>query len=736
MSKRRRTLSFMVIALMLFCTAVFLDDRSEAAATPDESQQAQGTQGVTEREPSAPQAAQLREINGLRTADSKTFELADGNREWVGYTEPVHYKDGSGTFQEIDNSIVSENSQIDGANFAYRNAANEYLARFGAQAAAADLVNIEYRGCSLSFGLVGAKTSEAKRSMKLASRVLSETAYAPDCIVYPDVYPGIDLVYEAKTNAVKEYLMLREPGVENEFTFNFKLRGLRVAQTDDRITFVDNQGNVVFWLGTPVAFDDAEVPTTDVAYEIVDSSDGSCQVKVTLSPAYLGDPERVFPVILDPEVVLYPPTADTYVCSGYPTTNYVNSTALRTGRSSSDGIRRTFIKFTSLPAIDPDDVTDAHLRIERNTALGGVAPLINAWWSLEYFACETMTWSVGTPHWDGTSYDDFGGPESTLGAIDSGSWYHMHVTTPVQYWLHGTYPNCGWMIKDQRESSSDVGKCTAFYSSNYGSPHRPELHIVYDDGGSGELMEAGFWGWGHQPGALPGVDLATGMRDNLILGLEFDSFLSKFDANCQERQLRDPSKPVEGNYGVDNQSGVGFDSVDFAAFFDHGGSNVLQFPGAVDSFTLADENVLWGNTDLEWAYVFACNWFEPASDTHVYLDKASMAGAHGICAFQDEATWYGSGQNPDPIAIDQGAHFARYLRGVIFGYSAQSFVNAWTLANDEWQPVGTDLRCIYASGYGSEHLPDHGGMSSADPIPFLSGGLVVVSDHNCVGKVH
>jgi hypothetical protein len=34
------------------------------------------------------------------------------------------------------------------------------------------------------------------------------------------------------------------------------------------------------------------------------------------------------------------------------------------------------------------------------------------------------------------------------------------------------------MIKDQRESTA--GLCTAFYSSNAGSPHRPELHIVYD----------------------------------------------------------------------------------------------------------------------------------------------------------------------------------------------------------------------------------------------------------------
>jgi hypothetical protein len=273
--------------------------------------------------------------------------------------------------------------------------------------------------------------------------------------------------------------VLKDATGPNEFTFTFKLRGLKVEQADGCISFVNSQGEAVFWLGVPFAFDDAQIATDEVTYEVVDSGAGNCRIKVTLSAAYLADPARVFPVVVDPEVILYPPTADTYVASAsaYDDTNFVNSPYLRTGQNSNEGRRRTFIKFSNLPAIDPDDVTDAHLRIERNTSLGGVAPLINAWWSLEYFACDSMTWNSGTPHWDGTSSDDFGSPESTLGALNGGNWYEMHCTTPVKYWLAGTRPNYGWMIKEQREST--LNQCTAFYSSNYGSPHRPELHITY-----------------------------------------------------------------------------------------------------------------------------------------------------------------------------------------------------------------------------------------------------------------
>ncbi len=60
MWKRRITFSFVVLALLLFCTAVFLVTRSEAAATSTEYQQAQSVQGTSEREPAAPQAARVR----------------------------------------------------------------------------------------------------------------------------------------------------------------------------------------------------------------------------------------------------------------------------------------------------------------------------------------------------------------------------------------------------------------------------------------------------------------------------------------------------------------------------------------------------------------------------------------------------------------------------------------------------------------------------------------------------
>ncbi len=480
---RLRTLSFAVFAVLIVCAAVLLGTLSPATATTEEPGQGRDGTVTAEQAPTTPQAARVKELVELRTDRSKIFELADGQREWVGYVEAVHYKDAGGAFKEIDNGIVSENKQVDGVDWAYRNAANAYTVRFALNGDASHLVSIEAQGKSISFGPLGTRTSDVAKTAELASKVLSEETYGESVITYRDSLPGIDLVYQPRTYGVKEYIVLRQPGTQDEYTFNLILKGLSVKQADGQVSFVDSEGKTVFVLGDPVAFDDAEAWTNDVTYR-VEESGGTCQVTIIMPRAYLDDPARVYPVVIDPEIMYPSPTADTYVASNpnYDDTNFSSSSYLRTGRDTPYSIRRSFLKFDqvdNLP-ISGDQVTDAYIRIQEYSR-GTSAPTINAWYSLVPYAITTMTWNgtapgTPTPHWDGGSTDDFGSPQSTLGS-QSGTWWTMHVTTPVQYWLNGTYPNHGWMIKDTTENNTS--HWTTFYASNAGSPHMPELHVVY-----------------------------------------------------------------------------------------------------------------------------------------------------------------------------------------------------------------------------------------------------------------
>jgi hypothetical protein len=465
------------------------------------------------------------------------------------------------------------------------------------------------------------------------------------------------------------------------------------------------------------------------------TGDGSeLQLTVTLSRAYLDDPSRVFPVVLDPDWPIYPPNVmDTCVCSGNPTTTYGSDSSLRTGWSSETGTRWTLIWFNLTGVnVNPDWIDYCYIRLKKKSNVG-VTPVVRAYPCTNWWDSTTATW-YNKP---GVAWEHL----STESAPEGNDWWRMYSTYPVRRWLSGAWGNCGWTVVETR-LLHPYG--TWYWSANNPPPDRPELHIFYTQGGSStEDWEMGVWAYSRDANGnvilSSADDIVEGIRDTLQSGSEFDSYLTKLEWDCQERRLRDPSKPFNGVYdGDDDISGVGFDSVDFAVFAGHGTPGYLEFPYLESSIRLIDDGVLWGNTDLEWAYILACQWLNPTSSTELYWDKVSMAGAHGICGYVDNFIGYHtSGEpDPDPRSRDQGAHFARYLMGEVTGFGPQSFWGAFRLANNEWQPAGTTLRCLFAPTCYDDRLPKRGGMSAADPSPYASGGDVFIEEHDCSGKVH
>jgi len=78
--------------------------------------------------PSAPEGARpdgggvVAEFEGRRTAESKTFRLADGGLQTVVNAERVHYKDRDGRWQPIDLTLVDGSA---GGRAKHRTRAND-----------------------------------------------------------------------------------------------------------------------------------------------------------------------------------------------------------------------------------------------------------------------------------------------------------------------------------------------------------------------------------------------------------------------------------------------------------------------------------------------------------------------------------------------------------------------------------------------------------------------------------
>lgn len=94
------------------------------------------------------------ELAGLRTQDSRTFAEADGTRRLVASATPMNYRDASGAWQPIDDTLVADSA----TGFAWRNTADSYTAEFPADLADGP-IRVSVAGQWVAFQLRGAKAT-------------------------------------------------------------------------------------------------------------------------------------------------------------------------------------------------------------------------------------------------------------------------------------------------------------------------------------------------------------------------------------------------------------------------------------------------------------------------------------------------------------------------------------------------------------------------------------------------
>ena len=72
-------------------------------------------------------STQTQEVISLRETNSKTYQLADGSYQFVGYAEFIHFEDENGQLQEINNAITDKNVP---SGYAFGNTQNSWKVHF------------------------------------------------------------------------------------------------------------------------------------------------------------------------------------------------------------------------------------------------------------------------------------------------------------------------------------------------------------------------------------------------------------------------------------------------------------------------------------------------------------------------------------------------------------------------------------------------------------------------------
>jgi hypothetical protein len=239
------------------------------------------------------------------TATSDYYQNADGSYTRRYAEGPINFKNTSGQWQPIDTTVVK------GASGRWQQKANSFSATFADTAASPDITSV---------GLSGGDSA----ALSLAGAAQVAPVVHGSTMTYPGVLPGTDLVAQPIATGVKQSLILHSASAASSWVFPLHLTGLTPELArDGSVSLIDTAGKTEASIPPSYAFDSkinlrSGEPTTThaVSYRLV-TQDGQPALAVTLDPAWLHDPARVFPVTLDPSTLTTSP-ATTYAESGSP----------------------------------------------------------------------------------------------------------------------------------------------------------------------------------------------------------------------------------------------------------------------------------------------------------------------------------------------------------------------------------------------------------------------------------
>jgi hypothetical protein len=254
------------------------------------------------------------EVKGKRTRNAKIFLRPDGTHYAKIWAGPVHYLDADGKWQEIDSNLVADAGR-------HHNTANDLALSIADDASEQNLVAVSGRGGSISFGLAQA----SGRARAVGNRQS-----------FANALDGIDIDFAAYATGLKEILTLRK--FRTEFVFPLSYSGVTPRLTaDGSIDFLDGAGTAVYRIPHGTMEDSADLPSgsgaesSAVQYELTGPADRPNGLRVVLDANWLQDPQRVWPILVDPTITQVTDYDDTYIQSDSGNPKYLD-TELRSGQ--------------------------------------------------------------------------------------------------------------------------------------------------------------------------------------------------------------------------------------------------------------------------------------------------------------------------------------------------------------------------------------------------------------------
>jgi RHS repeat-associated protein len=467
-----------IASCLLFCVVVAVPFAGAAAKRSPAKAQA-ALRAALEREQRVG-----REIVSLRTRTSKTFVGRDGGKVARLYGGPVHYRDASGRWREIDTRLQRAGGRL----LSRRNSFSTSLPLD----LGGDTVRVRNGRDWLAFSLRGARS---------AANATGATAR------YADALPGVDAVYRQQLDGVKEDLILRGRGSTRRLAFDLSMaEGLRPdLLTTGALALRDRRGRIRLSLGAPFMVD-AKRRSQPIEPRLTRTGDG-WRLRYVLDDGWLDAPGRAWPVTVDPYVEPGPPNGgDCYLDESMPDSSFCAANPMKVGIVGGHD-HRIVMRFPLAAIPRGAEVAGASLVTwqsgEQTTSWRDfrLEPLTEP-----FTSAASWNRNNGTDRWSERGGEgDPAGRAEFPGGISGGPDGENYNTMlrMVREWVSGKRPNHGFVM------SVPAGGNGAWIDSNESVSHKPYLNVVIKDR-IGERR-----GWVHERQRLTdrmslGVNVASG----------------------------------------------------------------------------------------------------------------------------------------------------------------------------------------------------------------------------------
>ena len=304
------------------------------------------------------------EIIDMRTATDKYFRLDDGSYYVAHYNSDIHYLDDNGVWQDIDNSLAVNGSEITTSN------AKIKLAK--KTTGNGEIFTIHDGNRKLSLALNGAnkkidgiitnnETEFDDDTTQLQKMTTLDKISAS--VRYNDILENVDLEYIIKGANIKENIIVKERSSNYSYSFTLSLNNL-VATLNERNEVIisdSSTSEVVYFIPTPIMWDANGVYSDDIAVTPTDNNNGKYTLTLTADSDWMNATERAYPITIDPPI--YTSSSSSVLDLDFTTTSSspsVSSTSLYVSSTW-----RAYWKLTTLPTLPASAyITNAEFTLE------------------------------------------------------------------------------------------------------------------------------------------------------------------------------------------------------------------------------------------------------------------------------------------------------------------------------------------------------------------------------------